>query len=135
MDGLWAHSCAVTRENVCEHRERTNQKREARRLLARMNRCEEFAGKWENFDAAYPDLPRWEAACQRNNFAGTYERLVGVVPTERFELRRRLEEIVEHGVGTVEECIAEINRKIQGNRFLASAVVSSLDSFSDDSFA
>jgi len=87
-----------------------NQKREARRLLARMSRCEDYARKWEEFDSCYPDLPRWEAACQRDKFARTYRRLVGVVPAGRLELRQRLQEIVDHGVSSVQEAIAEINR-------------------------
>ena len=130
-----AHSCLVIGEKPTEFRERTNRQREARRLLATMVRCEDFAGKWENFDATYPDLPQWEAACQRDKFARTYRRLVGVPPEARFELRSRVQEIAEHGIGAVEECVAEINGQIQGNRFSSSAVVSPLDSFSDDPFA
>ena len=64
--------------------------REARRLLARMDRMEEFAQKYEQIDTLYPDLPKWELECQRQNFAATYRRLVGVVPEERDKLRHSL---------------------------------------------
>jgi len=64
--------------------------RKARRLLARMDRMEEFAIEYENFDARHSDLPRWELECQRRNFAETYRRLVGVAPEDRHALRARL---------------------------------------------
>lgn len=62
----------------------------ARRLLARMDRMEEFARQYEEIDRCHPDLPNWELECQRQNFAATYRRLVGVHPDDRERLRSQL---------------------------------------------
>ena len=112
-----------------------DEQRAARRLLAKMDRCEDFAEKWENFGASYPDLPGWEAACQRDRFARTYWRLLGVMPTGRLELRRRLERIVDHGVGSVEQAIGEVNQRIQMNRSESLTVVSPSADGIEDPFA
>ena len=69
--------------------------KQARRLLARMDRCEDFASQWENFEELYGnELPQWEVECQRANFARTYERLVGVHPIGRDALRKELQAVV-----------------------------------------
>lgn len=68
----------------------TRRAREVRRLLARMDRMEEFAQSYEQIDHLPPDLPRWELECQRQNFAETYRRLVGVRPKDRAILRTEL---------------------------------------------
>jgi len=100
-----------------------------------MERCEDFARKWEDFDATYPDLPGWEATCQRGNFARTYRRLVGVPPAARLEFRSRVQDIADHGVGTVEEAIRAVNQRIQMNRSASSAVVSPSGESLEDPFA
>jgi len=66
-------------------------RRQARRLLARMDRMEEFARSYEQFDELYPDLPQWELECQRRSFADTYRRLVGVRIEDRAKLRGELQ--------------------------------------------
>jgi hypothetical protein len=91
------------------------EQRKARRLLARMDRMEDFAGKWENFDELYGHLPRWELECQRQNFANTYRQLVGVMPDQREFLRQQLEEVLRTGnlsvdavVTSVRDCISVV---------------------------
>lgn len=69
---------------------------------------EEFAGKWENFDEFYGHLPRWELECQRQNFAKTYRRLVGVMPDQRDILRRQLEESLRTGNVAVDAVIESV---------------------------
>jgi hypothetical protein len=107
------------------------EQRAARRLLSKMERSEAFAETWENFEQEYPDLPRWETACQRDNFAKTYRRLIGVAPADRATLRIALQEIVDCGAGHVSEVLAEINRQTQINRSGSLGVLSGCGSDSE----
>ena len=73
-----------------------------------MERMEDFARQWESFDELYSHLPRWELECQRQNFAETYRRLVGVAPDQRERLRHELNERHQTGDRTVDELIASV---------------------------
>jgi hypothetical protein len=87
--------------------------RKARRLLARMDRAEEFASSLDRFEELYPDLAGRDLEWHRQHRADTYRRLVGVHPDAREPLRRELQEIVRTGMRTVEGVIASVRNKAQ----------------------
>lgn len=51
----------------------------------------------------------------RNRFAEVYERMIGVPPTAHDALREALEQVRDHGTGTVAGVIAEIRQQFQLN--------------------
>ena len=85
-----------------------NEQRKARRLLARMDRTEDFARQWEEFDQINTHLAAWELDWHRQHHANTYRRLVGVMPDQREALRQELQEIMRTGNGTVDTLVATV---------------------------
>jgi hypothetical protein len=73
-----------------------------------MDRTEEFARQWEQFDQLNTHLAAWELAWHRQHHADTYRRLVGVSPSQREPLRESLQEIVRSGRGSVEAAIESV---------------------------
>jgi hypothetical protein len=84
------------------------EQRKARRLLARMDRMEDMAEKWEHFAQVYTDVPKREVESRRQLQANSYRRLVGVMPEMRAELRGQLEELIQTGNGTVDSLVASV---------------------------
>jgi len=68
----------------------------SRRLLARMDRMEDFAAECDRFEELHADeFQSWELPALKLHFANTYRRLVGVDPSERHALRSRLHIILQ----------------------------------------
>lgn len=69
-----------------------DQQKQARRKLVQMERMEDFARQYDDFEELHGEqLPSWQIPAMREHYANTYRQYVGVHPIEREELRRRLE--------------------------------------------
>ena len=76
-----------------------------------MDRTEDFARQWEEFDQINTHLAAWELDWHRQNHANTYRRLVGVMPDQRESLRQELQELMRAGSGSVEAVIAGVRKQ------------------------
>jgi hypothetical protein len=88
-----------------------SEQRKARRLLARMDRMEDFARESEQFTQIYTDLPERDVEWHRQHHANTYRRLVGVMPDQRGALRRELQDLIETGHRSVDAVIASVRNR------------------------
>ena len=66
---------------------------------------EDVAREWEHFAQIYTHLTGSELAHDRQQFANTYRRIVGVLPDQRESLKCGLEIIMRSGNGTVDAAL------------------------------
>lgn len=95
-----------------------DQQRLARRKLAQLDRMEDFAVEYENFEQVYGhEVPANRLSTLRDLFATRYKRLAGVHPRCRSILRSHLEPVAETGCGDVGKIIENINNTLYEKGF------------------
>ena len=82
------------------------------KTLARMDAHEELAQRYDAVLAMDSDQRSEDDRIMLTVYPTAYRRSVGVHPTGRHELRRRLKTVAEYGVGNIERITSDVNKMI-----------------------